>query len=148
MSTKSLVRSRESRPSLFDDFFRPWNEWLGDGGNFGKTLTIPAVNINETNNEFKLSVAAPGLKKGDFNIDVEGNILTISSEKEETKDDRDSAFNRKEYSYTAFSRSFTLGEEVNRDRIDASYADGVLQVTLQKKEEAKRANVSKHIEVK
>lgn len=148
MSTKSLIKSRESLPSLFDDFFRPWNEWLGNGGDFRKTLTIPAVNIHETNDEFKLSVAAPGLKKSDFNIDVQGNMVTISAEKEETKEEKDSRYNRREYSYNSFSRSFTLPDDINRDKINATYTDGVLHVSLPKKEEAKRMNISKRIEVK
>ena len=148
MSTKSLTKNRESLPALFDDFFRPWNEWLGNGGNFNKTLTLPAVNISENNEECKLAVAAPGLKKADLNLDVEGSTLIISSEKEETKEEKDARYNRKEYSYTSFSRSFTLPDDVNREKIDATYADGVLQITLPKKEEARRVHISKHIEVK
>jgi HSP20 family protein len=74
MSTRSLTRPGELFPALFDDFFKPWNEWF----NNGRMLTTPAVNITENKDDYKISVAAPGLKKSDFNIDVEGNILTIS----------------------------------------------------------------------
>ncbi len=75
-------------------------------------------------------------------------MLTISSEKEETKEDKEAQYTRKEYNYSSFSRSFTLPEEVNQDKIEAQYEDGVLKLTLPKKEEAKKAALSKHIAVK
>jgi HSP20 family protein len=92
-------------------------------------------------------MAAPGLKKNDFNIDIEGNLLTISSEKEDTREEKDEPYTRKEYSYSSFSRSFTLPDEVNREKIDASYVDGVLHLILPKKDEAKKLALSKHITV-
>lgn len=144
MSTKELTRRSESFPALFDDFFRPWNELLG----MGKSLTTPAVNVSENKNHYEVSVAAPGLKKNDFNIDLEGNMLTISCEKEENKEEKDERYTRKEYSYTSFRRSFTLPEEVIKDKIEAIYEDGVLHITLPKTEEAKKATLSKHITVK
>jgi HSP20 family protein len=75
-------------------------------------------------------------------------MVTISAEKEETKEEKDSRYNRREYSYNSFSRSFTLPDDINRDNINATYTDGVLHVSLPKKEEAKRMNISKRIEVK
>jgi HSP20 family protein len=75
-------------------------------------------------------------------------MLTISSEKEQSKEDNDSRYTRREYSYSSFSRSFNLPEEVNQDKIEASYKDGVLNVTLPKKENAKKLVMSKHIAVK
>ena len=148
MTTKSLIKSGETFPAMFDDFFKPWNEWLGNGGSWGKVLTVPAVNITENNDDFKVTVAAPGLKKNDFTIDVEGNMLTISSEKEENFEQKEARYTRKEYSYTSFNRSFSLPEEVNQGKIEASYAEGVLTVVLPKKEEAKKQTVAKHISVK
>ena len=142
MSNKQLTKPAERSAFLFDDFFRPWGEW------FGKELTVPAANITENGDVFKVSLAVPGLKKNDFNINVEGNMLTISSEKEESKDEKEGDYTRKEYSYSSFSRSFTLPEEVNQDKIEASYEDGVLKVTLPKKEEAKKAALSKQIAVR
>src|SRR5581483_6002150 len=106
------------------------------------------VNIAENKNHFDVSVAAPGLKKSDFNIDVEGNMLTISCEKEESKEDKDERYTRKEYNYTSFSRIFTLPEEVIKDKIEAAYEDGVLHITLPKTEQAKKTALSKHITVK
>ena len=146
MGTQALAKVSERMPSVFDDFFKPWNEWFDNGGFFGKTMNVPAVNITEHTNEFLVSLAAPGLKKDDFNIDVDGNMLTISSEKEENKEEKDKKFTRKEYNYTSFSRSFTLPDEIAKDKIIAKYEDGVLKLTLPRKEEAKKLT-AKHIPV-
>ena len=88
MGTQALARLSERMPSIFDDFFKPWNEWYDNGGFFGRTLNVPAVNITEEKNEYLVSLAVPGMKKSDFKIDVDGNMLTISSEKEETKEEK------------------------------------------------------------
>ena len=125
MSSKALSRKPDLLPSVFDDFFKPWNEWFGNGGRWTKEFNVPAVNIEETENEFTVSVAAPGLKKSDFNIDVDGNMLTISSEKEETKEEKDARYTRKEYNYSSFSRSFTLPDDVNKEKIEARYKSSV-----------------------
>ena len=147
MSTKSLIKNNETFPSVFEDFFKPWNEWFTNGSRFGKTMEIPAVNITENKDDFQLSVACPGMKKDDFKIDVEGNMLTISSQKEESKNEKEARYTRKEYSFSSFSRSFTLPEEVSQEHIEASYRDGVLNVKLPKKEESKKMAQSKHISV-
>ncbi len=65
MSTKSIVKASDRFPSVFDDFFKPWNEWFTNGGLVSKTLTVPAVNVVESQNEYKVSLAAPGMKKYD-----------------------------------------------------------------------------------
>ena len=147
MSTKALTKATEPLPSVFDDFFKPWNEWF-NGGFFGKIQAVPAVNITDNKDDYQVSVAVPGMKKSDFKIDVEGNMLTISSEKEESSEEKDARYTRKEYSYSSFRRSFALPEEVNQEKIEASYQDGVLKVMLPKKDEAKKLAVSKHIAIK
>ncbi|MBK8090394.1 MAG: Hsp20/alpha crystallin family protein [Chitinophagaceae bacterium] len=148
MSTKAVTKVG-MLPTVFDDFFKPWNEWFDNGGSLmGRMMTVPAVNIVEDKNDYKVSLAVPGMKKDDFNIDVEGNMLTISSEKEESKEEKDEKYNRKEYSYSSFSRSFTLPEEVNKEKIEAKYEDGVLKLMLPKKDEVKKLAASKHIAVK
>ena len=81
-----------------------------------RAMNVPAVNITEQKNDYLVSLAAPGMKKDDFKIDVDGNMLTISSEKEENKEEKDKKFTRKEYSYSSFSRSFTLPDEVNQGK--------------------------------
>ena len=83
------------------------------------------------------------MKKSDFSVDVDGNILTISSEKEESIEEDDKRFTRKEYSYSSFCRSFTLPEEVNREKIDAKYEDGLLKILLPMKAEAKKPAAKK-----
>lgn len=143
MSTRALIRGTEM-PSLFDDFLRPLNEWF-DGG---RPYTMPSVNIIENKDNFSLSLAVPGLKKEDFKIDLTGNVLTISAEKEEKKQEKDDWYSRKEYNYSSFSRSFTMPEEVNKEKIDATYVDGVLKLVLPKKEEAKKLTVNKQIAIK
>ena len=147
MSTQALTKPFEKQPSVFADFFKPWNEWFDSGSFFGKIMTTPAVNITENKNEYLVALAVPGMKKDDFKIDVEGNMLTISCEKEENKDEKEKRFTRREYSYYSFSRSFTLPEEVNREKIEAMYEDGILKLVLPRKEEARR-NAAKKIAVK
>ncbi len=147
MGTQALSKGTTKVPSVFDDFFKPWNEWFDNGGLLARTMNVPAVNITENENEYKVSLAAPGLKKDDFKIDVNGNMLTISSEKEENKEEKDKKFTRKEYNYSSFSRSFTLPDEINKEKIEARYEDGVLNIALPKKEETKKQS-PKQIAVK
>lgn len=147
MSTKSLTKRNELFPSMFDDFFKPWNEWAGNNF-FSRELTIPAVNITDEKDDYKVMLAAPGLKKEDFNIDIDGNLLTISCEKEESKEEQKANHTRREYNYSSFSRSFTIPEEVKQDKIEANYKDGVLHLVLPKKEEAKKAALTRHIDIK
>lgn len=148
MNTKTLAKRSERMPSFFDDFFSKPLLDLFDGGFPSRRINVPAVNISERKDDYLVSMAAPGLKKEDFKIDVEGNMLTISSEKEEDHEEKDEKYTRQEYSYSSFERSFTLPDEVNKDRIDAHYQDGVLQLVLPKKEEAKKMTISKQIAVK
>jgi HSP20 family protein len=108
---------------------------LGDF--FGKRFTDPAANIIENNDNFLLEIAAPGLKKDDFKINLENSILTISAEIENEKAEESKNYTRKEFHYGSFSRSFTLPKTVNLDAIKADYQEGVLKVTMPKHEEAK-----------
>jgi len=145
MSVKSLARTN-GLSSVLSDFLEPWGEWFQNGF-ADKSLTLPAVNITETDKEYKLSLAAPGLDKKDFNVDVDGNLLTISAEKEKSAEEKDKNYTRKEYNYSSFSRCFTLPEEVSKEKIDASYQDGVLNLVLPKNEKATN-NKKKTINVK
>ena len=147
METKALTRLSERMPSVFDDFFKPWNEWFGNEGFWGRVLNVPAVNISEQKDEYMVSLAAPGMNKADFKIDVDGNLLTISSQKEESKEEADKKFTRKEYSYSSFSRSFTLPDEINTEKIEAKYEDGILKVSLPRKQGAMKP-AAKYIAVK
>ncbi len=147
MSTKELIKKMDQTLSVWDDYFKPWGDWFPNG-KFFKTNSIPAVNILDNKDKYELSLAAPGLKKADFHIDIDGNMLTISSEKEDTKEEKDARHTRKEYNYSSFSRSFTIPEEINKEKIEAEYEDGLLKVTLPKKEEAKKSAISRQVQVK
>lgn len=133
--------------SVFDDFFKPWNEWFDNGSFWGRTMNIPAVNITENKDEYQVSLAVSGMKKEDFKIAVDGNMLTISSEKEENKEEKDKKFTRKEYNYSSFSRSFTLPEEIKKEKIEAKYEDGVLKISLPRNKNRKTIS-GKQIAVK
>ena len=101
---------------------------------------MPAVNVRESNDNFLIEVAVPGMKRDDFNVELDNNILTISSTKEDNHEEkgRDGEYTRREFSYQAFQRSFSLPEaKVEGGKISAKYTDGILYVTVPKKEEAK-----------
>lgn len=145
--TKTLTRVNDFLPDVLDDFFKPWNERFS-GNLWGKMLTVPAVNIKETETEFNVSLAAPGLQKEDFHIDLNGNLLTISCEKEEKKEEKLEQMTRNEYNFTSFNRTFTVPEDVMMEKIEANYKDGILNIMLPKKEEARKPVPQKNIKVK
>jgi len=107
--------------------------------------SLPAVNILESNEEYHIELAAPGLKKEDFKVSVERDMLTISTGQYSENNTSEKTYNRREFSYSAFTRAFALPESADVDRIQASYIDGLLKLTLPKKEEAKA--VSRQIEI-
>ncbi|QTE23395.1 Hsp20/alpha crystallin family protein [Polaribacter cellanae] len=121
-------------PNVFNDFFRDWSST-----NFSDTnTTLPAVNIRESENDFVVDVAVPGMDKKDFKIDLDNDVLTISSEKKTENEKTDDNYTRKEYSYMSFRRSFTLPKGVvDSDKIKANYKNGELRITIPKLEEAK-----------
>jgi HSP20 family protein len=143
MSTQALTKAPNRMPTVFDDLFKPWNEWFDSGGVLARTMNIPAVNIAERKDKYEVSLAVPGMKKDDFKIDVDGNMLSISSEKEEKTEEKDKKFTRKEYNYSSFSRSFSLPDEVNQDKIEAKYEEGVLKISLPRREEASKPTAKK-----
>lgn len=140
MSKKSLPTMSQSTilPVTFSDFFEPFNYWFPEG--LRRTATIPKVNITEDEKSFCLDLAAPGLHKKDFNIDVAGNRMTISGKKEKTTEENDEQYSHKEYNYSSFSRSFTLPEGIKTDKIEASYDGGVLKLKLPKNEQSVKNN--------
>lgn len=140
----SDLAERFSLPTVFSDFF--------DSDFNGNEMSrfVPAVNIMENNDEFKIELAAPGLKREDFKIEVDNGVLTISSEKRTEREEKNgerrngnsnenngNRYTKREFSYTSFKRSFSLPETVNSEDIKANYIDGVLMLTLPKREEAK-----------
>ena len=129
-----------SMPTYFNDLFTRdlWN-W-GLSNNSTTNTTIPAVNIKETAGSFVVDMAAPGMKKNDFSIELDGNLLTITSEKQDQFEEKnDEKFTRKEFAYQSFQRTFQLPKEVvDADKIEAKYENGVLHLLVPKKEEAKQ----------
>ena len=107
---------------------------------------VPAVNIAETENNFQIDLAAPGLKKEDFKINLDKNVLTVSADKKTENVEEGKKFSKREYSYSSFVRSFTLPESADDSQIDASYTDGILRIDIAKREEAKL--VRRQIEIK
>ncbi|MCF6405323.1 Hsp20/alpha crystallin family protein [Chitinophaga filiformis] len=146
MST-GVLKASPLLPAFFDDMFKPWKDLFDMNSGRTWTATVPAVNISEEKDAYKLSLAVPGMTKADFNVDVDGDTLTISAEKEEKKESKDEKISRQEYNYSSFSRSFRLPEGVKRDGISAVYQDGVLKLTLPKKEESKTNGQVKKIEI-
>ena len=127
-------------PALFNDFFSRdlWN-W-GLANNSTTNTTIPAINIREDNDNFYVEVAAPGMKKDDFKVEIDGSTLTIRSERENREETKDGEkYSRKEFSYQSFQRVFELpAHVVDADHIEAKYENGLLHLVIPKKEEAKQ----------
>ncbi len=118
-------------PSLIDDFInQDWN--LKTPG----STTLPAVNIKDLEAQFEIELAVPGMKKSDFEIEVEDGLLSISSSLEEEQVTEKGKFTRREFSYNIFKRTFTIPESVDPSNIEAQYSDGVLQLRLPKRKEA------------
>lgn len=120
--------------SMLDSLFSNTTDFYSE---VEKGTSIPAVNVTETDDSFGLEVAAHGKSKKDFKVEVDNGVLSISSENEETKETEEKNYTRKEYSFNSFCRSFTLPENVDPEGIKAKYVDGVLNVTVPKKEPSK-----------
>lgn len=127
-------------PGLFDDFFsKDLFDW--SSSNFSTTgTTLPAVNVKETAENFVVEMAAPGMKKEDFKVELDNNMLTISTEQKHEHEEKDNErYTRKEFSYQSFQRSFQLSKDaVDADNIQAKYENGVLHLTIPKREEVKQ----------
>lgn len=139
-----LARRSNWLPGIFNDFFG--NEWIEKS-----SAASPAVNIIENEKEFKIEVAAPGLTKEDFRVELlDNNHLLVSMEKKtESKEEEDGdKYLRREFSYVNFRQSLLLPENVQKEKIEATVKDGVLMVYIPKKEEVEQVIQTKQIEVK
>lgn len=142
---KTLVRTNNNyHPTLFDSVFGKniFDHFLSPES----TSLKPAVNVVESEKEFRVELAAPGLKKEDFIINVENDRLAISAERKNVSEEKGEKYSRKEFSYHSFNRVFTLPEIVNGEKISANYDAGVLSVTLPKKE-AEATPTARQIEI-
>ena len=136
------ITRRDFRPfymgSIFDDDFFPVMS--------NRSSSLPAVNIREDEKRFILDLAVPGIEKKDLKIDINQDVLTVSSETKNETEDNSDGYKRKEFNYTSFSRSFQIPENVNREKIEANYKDGILSVSLPKLEEEKN-NISRQVKI-
>lgn len=119
--------------TMLDNF---WNNEMMDD-DFLRRNRMPSVNVKETDKDYQIEVAAPGMKKEHFNVAVENGILTISADVKEEKEDKKENYTRREFSYSSFSRAFTLPPDVDENNIKAHYEDGVLSLTIVKTKEQK-----------
>ena len=137
----TLIRRNETFPmwaNIFNDIFNhDWNDM--SLRNYSQTnTTLPSVNVIENTDEYEVEMAAPGMDKGDFKVEVNQGILTISSEKKiENEDQNQGNYTRREFSYQSFCRSFSLPISVDSEKIYAKYENGLLKVVIPKREEAK-----------
>ena len=136
---KKNRNSFNSIPALFDDFLgQEFFNW-GNTNYSATQTTIPMVNVKESTENFEVEVAAPGMDKKDFKIQLDNNLLTISSQRENSEEREQDGYSRKEFSYQSFQRSFMLPKDVvDQDGIAARYENGLLQLTIPKREEAKQ----------
>lgn len=143
----TLIRSNKRQASgpgeslmTQDPFFRSlFNLNRVFNGDFDDEFNlVPGINVKEREKEYDVQVAAPGFEKNDFEITVDNGILTISAEKEKKEDEEKEGFVRREFGYSSFSRSMSLPESVDEEKdINAQYKDGILKLTVPKKEESK-----------
>lgn len=146
----TLMKRNGLSPSthFFDDFpTRGLFDWL-DAAGFGRNTessTLPRVNIAETDNDFLVEMAVPGMKKENFKVELENNTLVIQAEASDNREENGNNVNyaRKEFSYRAFNRSFYLPNTVEQDKIEAKYEDGILRLVIPKREEAKKKPAKK-----
>jgi len=119
-------------PSLMNEIFKP--DWFGGLENMNSN--IPPVNIKDNEKDFELELAVPGRKKEDFNIEIDKNVLTISTEVNSEKETSEENYTRREFGFSFFKRAFTLPETIDEEKIKADYVDGILSFTLPKRKES------------
>lgn len=147
MALVQRTRNGGIMPSFFSEFFD--TDKFFEPFSFGSIATsrIPAANVRETEKDYHIELAVPGMTREDMKISVEDNILTISGEKKEEKTDENDRYTRREYSYNSFSRSFQLPDGVRPEEINAGYKDGVLTLNIPKREDQKTGNNRKEISI-
>lgn len=144
----SVPKNRSLADSNSNQNFSTLSNWLDDifnrdlpsvfTSNFNTGITLPKVNIKETADAYMVEMAVPGLKKRDFQIDIDNRVLSISTETKEENEHKEENYTLREFGYSSFKRTFTLPESVNDEKINANYNEGVLSILLPKKEEAKQ----------
>jgi HSP20 family protein len=137
-----MITRRSYKPfmwsSLFDDDFFPVVSQ--------RNTSMPAVNIKEDEKKYQLDLAVPGIEKRDLKIEINEDVITVSSENKNEKEENTDGFKRREFSYSSFCRSFYLPENVNKEKIEANYKDGILTIALPKQTEEK-SKVSREVAI-
>lgn len=123
--------------NFMDDFFTPFSSMLKDDFVTANFKQFAPVNVIEKEGGYEVEVVAPGMEKEDFKISMDKNLLTITGEKKETAENNNKKYTRREYKYQSFTRSFTIDETIDTEKIDAKYVNGVLTLNLPKKPEVK-----------
>lgn len=144
----TLIKRNDPLFGMLDDLFQ--TDWQGGRLPFhGEMKSVPAVNIREEADRFLVELAAPGMAKDDFQVDLDHNVLTIASEQKQEQESKDEQgrYTRREFNYSSFKRAFTLPESAEVDTIEAGYHDGLLTITIPKREEARQKPV-RAIEIK
>jgi HSP20 family protein len=149
METKELTNQKHEWPSLLENsgwLNKYFDTPLDSNFNFSRILNTPAINVKETEQEYKIAIAAPGLEKQDFEVQLNQGILTISAEKTESKE-TNGKFSRREYNYSSWTRSFTLPEDALDGKISAEYKNGELRIEIPRsgkkvKQEGKKIQIS------
>jgi HSP20 family protein len=137
MTLIKFKNDRLNTPRVFNNFIEDF--FNSDFSSFKSPLfgSTPHVNVAESKDSFRIELALPGVNKENISINVEGNLLTVSGKNENKVNEENESYTRREFSFSTFSRTFTLPETVNADAISADYTDGILKVSVPKKEEAK-----------
>ena len=145
METKELEKSTRHWPALLGDGWldRFFNTPLDEYFSLSRIVSVPSVNVSETEREYIVSLATPGMERKDFKVESTDDTLTISAEREKEEKEEGEHYNRREYNYNSWSRSFSLPENCNRDMIDAEYKNGELKIIVPKTEVKKPKNVQK-----
>jgi HSP20 family protein len=137
-----MITRRRYQPSVWsnlfdDDFFPVFSQ---------RSTSMPAVNIREEEKRFILDLAVPGIDRNDLKIEINEDLITISSENKSEKEEKKDGFKRREFSYSSFCRSFYIPDNVNKDKIAADYKDGILTIQLPKADEEK-TKVSREVKI-
>lgn len=142
--SRRTYRTSRTMPDMFDDLF---GRGIGNVTGADFATNLPSVNVSETEDGYRLDLAAPGLTKEDFKIAVEKNSLTISSERSTEDESSEGRYTRREFNYRTFSRTFVLPGTVDKDNITARYENGVLRVSVPKKPEVVKDQKGRVIEI-
>lgn len=142
----TLIRKHQSSvPSIWNDLFE--SNLFNHHVKGNARIAVPPVNISESDESYLVELAVPGLKKEDFDINLDKTVMTISAKKDEKETEEKTNYSKREFSYRSFRRSFTLPSTANLEGINASYDEGVLNVTIAKKDKEKQTT-SRSISVK